>query len=337
MCQNKYPPGEALFRLPVMAFLVDTGPGRPVVSDAEQRASLYLSAFTLLLVCIVMTATCRLLRLSVACTHLAVLAMVFGTGLFHYGTYDGSFSHVYSALAVALLIWLGVRTRIAGAGWLARLATGFTAFLLVATRFTNVIAIAILVLGYLVWDRARWRDAVPVLLGVAAAAGLQFGYNFYATGHLAISSYGGEGFRFDQPEQRQVLFSYQRGLFTWYPVIGVALLAGLFVRVTRRAALWLAVGIAAFATLYGFWSAGSLGGFGNRGFVELVPAATVLFAAALTELHSRWRAAVALAAVVSSFLTVELMSGYWRNAIPYSAATEEIYWSHVMGKDSWVR
>ncbi len=338
VCQDKYPPGVALVRLPVMAFLVDTSPGAPLITDAEHRASLYFSAFTLLLICVVATATCRLLRLSAGCTSLAVLAFVFGAGLFHHGTYDGSSSHIYSALGVAVLIWLGVRAQVGGAGWPARLASAVTAFLLVATRNTNIFAIVILLLGYLAWTRAgrnvRWAHAVPVLAGVAGAVALQIAYNLYATGHLAISSYGAEGFRFDNPGQTRVLLSYEQGLFTWYPVVAVVLAAALFVRATRIAAIWFSALIGAFALLYGFWT--GLGGFGNRGFVELMPAGIVLFAFALTKLRPGARSAIGLAALVASFMTVELMGGYWRNTVPFSGSTADIYWSHVVGKESWL-
>lgn len=118
VCQNRYPFGLALLRLPVMAPLVDARPGAPFVSEAEHTASLYLSALALLVTCILAGATCRLLGIPPGSTHAALLAFVFGTGLFHYGTYDGSFTHVYSALGIAVMVWIGVRAARYGAGWL---------------------------------------------------------------------------------------------------------------------------------------------------------------------------------------------------------------------------
>ena len=331
-------PGLALLRFPVMALLVDTDPGAPLVSEAEHRASLYCSAFALLLVCVVATATCHRLRLGTGCTQLAVLTMVFGTGLFHYGTYDGSFTHVYSALGVAVLIWLGVR---AGKSRLVRIASALTAFLLVATRFTNIIAVVVLLLAYLAWTRKgegiRWADAAAVMLGVGVAVGLQCAYNLYATGHLALSSYGDEGFQFAETEQLQVallvparpvrLVSRRRCGPRDRPGGPSDQEGGIVVR---------GHDYAVYAGLYGFWRAGSLGGFGNRGFVELVPAGMVLFAFALDEHRLRGRAVIALTAIVATLMTVELMSGYWRNTIPYTGGSPDTYWSHVVGRESWL-
>src|SRR5579871_1862340 len=49
--QNKYPPGVALLRFPVMAFLVDRRPGSPAISRAEHGANVVLSAAALVAAC----------------------------------------------------------------------------------------------------------------------------------------------------------------------------------------------------------------------------------------------------------------------------------------------
>jgi hypothetical protein len=62
-CQNKYPPGLALLRFPIMGPLAATQdasaqPDLPV-SDAEERASLWLGAFALLTTSVLVLATLR--------------------------------------------------------------------------------------------------------------------------------------------------------------------------------------------------------------------------------------------------------------------------------------
>lgn len=109
ICQNKYPIGLALLRFPVMAFLVDDTPGAPLISPAEHLAAGILGALALWLTAALCTWALALLGVSAMRANAVVLLVLFGTGLFHYGTYDGAFTHVYSALICALLCAFGVR------------------------------------------------------------------------------------------------------------------------------------------------------------------------------------------------------------------------------------
>ena len=115
--------------------------------------------------------------------------------------------------------------------------------------------------------------------------------------------------------QLLVLASYERGLFTYYPVLAVGLATGLWTRRTRMATYWLSGLLAAFVTLYGFWFKWFLGGeMGHRGFVELMPFAAVIFASALPELKSRYR----VAAIV----------------LGTGGGTPRLFWNHIVGKNS---
>jgi hypothetical protein len=328
VCRNKYPPGLALLQFPVMAPLVDLHTETPLIGPAEHSASLILGALALALACGLMLASCYRLGTPPWAANFAVPALVFGTGLFHYGTYDSSFTHIYSALGFSLILWLWLRS---GPPW----AFALTCFFLVAMRSTNLIPILFLLP---VWHRSRDRQgAVAALAGVALAIALLVAYNYYATRQFSLSTYGQESFHFDRPMQGPVLFSYERGLFTYYPVLAVALAAGLWARRTRLAACWFLGLLAAFVILYGFWAQWFLGGgMGHRGFVELMPFAAVLFACALPGLAPRYRAAAMALAAVSVFLTLEIMHGYWAGTFPFQGATAQVYWEHILGKSSWL-
>jgi hypothetical protein len=342
--QNKYPPGVALLRLPVMAFLVNRHPGSPLISSAEHKANLLLSALALLVICAACLRTCELLAVPIWSRHFALLALVFGTGLFHYATYDASFSHIYSALGTAVLMQLGVRALVSPHR-LPVLATAATVFFLLLIRNTNVVLLGTMASAYF-FARQRQgtlaaRDAVhdlAVLLGGAVPAGLlQLGYNCFTHGTLVLSSYGDETFAWDQPMLRSVLFSYERGLFTYYPVVGVALAAVWAVRRTRPAAVWFTLLLLAYTTLYGFWSSWMLGsGFGHRGFVEVMPLAVVLFAAALEAMSPRWRGAFVAGAALCTWLTVHLMVRYWKGQLPMEGTTAAVYWGLILGRNSLV-
>ena len=135
--------------------------------------------------------------------------------------------------------------------------------------------------------------------------------------------------------QLAVLLSYERGLFTYYPVVAVLLVSTLAVQKTRRVALWFISLIIVYAGVYGSWHMWMLGGgFGHRGFVEVMPFGIVLFAVALSEMQRYLRIIVVALAMISVFITIELMVGYWKGTLPFIGTTQQIYWSHVWGLHS---
>lgn len=333
--QNKYPPGLALLRFPVMAFLIDSRPGVPTISRAEHAANIVFSAAALIAVCYLSLRTCQLLSVDVPSSHAALLAGVFGTGLFHYATYDSCFSHIYSALGVALLLWLGVRTIVQRDNHLPPLLTTLICFLFVLFRNTNIIALTMMALAYF-YVRQKQRllsskngciDLGILGLGAGSAVLLQLLYNYYACGRFSLSSYGEESFLWNRPQQLSVLFSYDRGLFSYYPVVALILLCGCAIRRLRVAVAWLSFLLLAYVILYGFWSSWQLGsGFGHRGFVELMPLGTVLFAAALGQLSLRGRRCAGVLALFCTAFTMAFMVRYWRGTFPMSGTTASMYW-----------
>jgi hypothetical protein len=333
--QNKYPPGVALLRFPVMAFLVDTRPGDPAISRAEHWANIALSAAALIAVCYLSLRTCRLLSLDDASSHCALLALVFGTGLFHYATYDSSFSHIYSALVVAFLTWLGVSTIVGRNDHFPPLLTAVTCFLFLLLRNTNLIALAMMAVAYGYGRRRNGQlswgggclDLAMLCLGAGSAAVLQLLYNYYARGQFTLSSYGEESFLWNRPEQLSVLFSYDRGLFNYYPVVALVLLCAWAVRRLRVPAAWFSILLLCYVALYGFWYSWQLGsGFGHRGFVELMPLGMILFAAALGELSPRNRRYAGVMALLCMVFTVAFMVRYWKGTLPMAGTTAGIYW-----------
>jgi hypothetical protein len=343
--QNKFPPGVALVRFPVMALLVKRTPQAPI-SRGEHVACLVLAALACLGVGLCCLHAAALLGAPAAARNAALLTVTFGTGLFHYATYDASFSHIWSALGVALLACLSVRAVTRRRPSLPLLPTAVLCALLLLIRNTNLLALVLLTGAHLAWRRrdgsltprgAAW-DLAAVLVGVGLGIGAQVAYNSAAHGRLVLSSYQGERFVWDRPMVLSVLVSYERGLFTYYPVLGVVVCAALLVRRTRRAAAWYALVLLAFAVLYGFWWSWPLGmGFGHRGFVELTPLAVMLFAYALDELRGRWRYAIGGSAIMATLLTLQLMLGYWRGSLPGEGTRPEVYWLHAVGRKSLLR
>src|SRR5262245_796559 len=334
VCLNKYPSGVALLRLPFMAPFarrrLDASPGQPFITPWEHRMSLALGALALLLIALLCFRI--LLRLGVPSwtAQAAVFFALFGTGLFHYGTYDSCFSHVYSALLVAVLLWVLLGRPPHAPGWGARAGVILLAAMLILVRNTNVLLVA---LGAVTaWGTRARGYVLPLAIGAADGAWLQLAYHTLATGRMSLSSYGAERFIWDRPMWDSVLFSYERGLFTYYPLFAVALAAGLIVRRTRTAALALCAFVVLLAVFYGFWWSWYLGGgFGHRGFVEIVPAVALLLGVVLQSVSPRARTALFATCLVTTSVTVQLMWGYWWKSIPFVHPDGRLYWAHVWG------
>lgn len=314
----KYPPGVALLRLPVMACVTNPARNGPPYSPTEHFVCLSLGAAALVATAALGLDTSRRLGAAPVWAHGAVLALTFGTGLYHYGTYDAGFSHVYSALLVAGLVWLAARAGTSGRPLPVAPVAALVA-LLVLVRTTNVVLIGSWLLGCGLWPgaahrspRFRFRAACAVALGGLAGTVATLAVNRAMFGRFTFHTYPGEEFRWQEPHMWDVLFDARNGALSFYPVLAVALVAAALARPTRVAALGLAGVFAAYTVLYGHWWSWQLGeGFGHRGFVEAVPLAVPVLAKALSSLTRPVSNAVTVAGTVVTAYTVLRMGDYW--------------------------
>ena len=347
-CENKYTPGLALLRFPVegpLAALQSQGTGTDlVVGDAEERASLSLGALALVITSLLVLATLRMLGARPMAANVVTLAGCFGTGLFHYATYDSSFTHVYSAALVAGLVFLAVSADARGRSP-NRFLLFLLAFFIALIRQPDIPVLIVLLVAWLIWQvrplpapqrlRAGAFVAVPVLAAIAAVAIFQVLYNRWASGALTLSSYGQEQFTVGAFHEVKVLFSYDRGLFVWYPVLLVMLGVALWHRRSRQWGIIAVLLLAVLTAIYGSWDPWDLGGgFGLRGFVDVVPFVMVAGGVGISILGRRWRAVMIAALAICALATVELMAGYWDGSIPFANTTAHQYWQHVTGADS---
>jgi hypothetical protein len=336
-CPLKYPPGVALVQLPVMAPLALANDRSFDPSQLENTASKWLGVAALVAMSVLLVATCRRLRVADWATHVSVLALVFGTGLFHYATFDSSFSHIYVALLFAALAYVGVRAA-AASTTPPRSLVVLLSFLIVETREVSVIGVVCL--GALWVAVARSRDPDHVwfrdstmwsgVIGVTLAVLVEAAYATYAQGTLSLAAYGTEDLKLGRLNELHVLAGYDHGVFTWYPIIAVVLVAALAGVITRAAGLALLAGVVGSTVLYGSWHDWRLGGgFGHRGFLDLAPGAAVILAVALDRASPARRRHVLLAVPAAATVTLELMAGYWRHTIPFAYTTSSQYWAHV--------
>jgi hypothetical protein len=73
---------------------------------------------------------------------------------------------------------------------------------------------------------------------------------------------------------------------------------------------------------YGFWHVWFLaGGFGHRGFIELMPFGIVLLAVALSNIKGSPQIVVTTLLTISLLVMLELMLSYWRGTLSFSGTT----------------
>ena len=265
-----------------------------------------------------------------------LICLTWGTNLFHYAVFDGTFSHAYAFFLVCVWMWLVEQ-------WWERptpprsLAVGAVAALLVLVRHTDAIFVLLLPLyGIVGWRDVRVR-AIELwerwpMLGVAAAAGIvvlapQLALYKWTTGQWLVNAYEphGGGFTFGSPHLAAVLFSTQKGLFFWSPILLLSV-AGVFAATGRARALALpaVVLFAAQTWLIASWVQWQFGAsYGHRGFTDGLPLAAPFIAASFewTARHRRAMPLLAIGSTAAVLLSVAQMIQYWIGVLPMRDTT----------------
>jgi hypothetical protein len=270
-------------------------------------------------------------------TAATLATILLGTNLYHYATFDSSFSHAYSFFLLAAFLDLTER-------WHARplrstsILLGIVAGLIVLTRHTNAMFLVFFPL-WGVCDRAtlarraasiarEWRLAGLAAIVAALVVTPQMAIYYQATGQPLISSYGSLGFHFRSPRLFGVLFSVQKGLFFWSPLLLLAcaglVMAGRSRHAVRAIILPATIVLAVDTYLIASWWDWQFGAsFGHRGFVDTLPIFAIGLAAFfdISSRHERARRIVAVVAVIGVALNVFQMLQYWNGVLPMSDTT----------------
>jgi hypothetical protein len=341
---NAHPIGVAIMQAPL--FAVAHGLTRWTNLSADGFTLYYQHAVGLsglLWMVAGLTVLANLLRrhFSDAIVAVTLIAILFGTNLFHYATYDSLYSHPYSFFLFAAFLDLTER-------WYARprprvsLLLGLIAALIVLTRHTNVLFLIVFPL-YGVDSAALLRARIALLrqhgrlvaMMLAVAALLvapQLAIYYQATGRMLVSAYGDLGFNFASPRVLEVLFSPQKGLFFWSPILLASCVGFAWLSRSRHSArrfvlpalLFLALDIYIIASWWD-WQFG--GSFGHRGFVDTLPIFAIGMAAFFERIWNRQaiRQPVMVAVALAIALNLFQMLQYWNHVLPVSDITWDQY------------
>ena len=282
---------------------------------------------------------CR--HFSDAVTAATLLTILLGTNLYHHATFDSSYSHPYAFFLFAAFLDL-TETWHAQPSQSTSVLLGLVAGLIVITRHTNVLFLLFFPLyGVLSTETFRARLAVlgrearlVAVIGIVAAIVVtpQLAIYYQATGSPIISSYGNLGFNFESPRIVGVLFSVQKGLFFWSPLLLLAS-AGLFGLArsshSARAFVLPAVLILVADTyvIASWWDWQFGASFGHRAFVDALPVFAIGLAAFIewSGRNPTRRRAVATVVVIAIAINLFQMLQYWNGVLPMSDTTWDQY------------
>jgi hypothetical protein len=263
-------------------------------------------------------------------TIATLVTVIFGTNLFHYGVFESTFSHAFSFCLIAALVDLTDRWFVV-ANWPTSLGLAVVSALIVLTRHPNAIFLLIVPLAD---PRRFWAERRRVLeMAAIGAIGLAPQLLIYrvATGRWLVSAYSEVGsFSFASPHLWGVLFSVQKGLFFWSPVLLLAI-AGFLLpgEWERRFRLPAAIIFVTQTYLIASWSDWQFGAsFGHRGFTDGLALAAIFIAAFFHWLSKRPEAirrgaGVAVAGLV--VLSTAQMIQYWLRILPLANTTWDQY------------
>ena len=247
-----------------------------------------------------------------------LITITFGTNLFHYGTADATFSHAFAFFSICALVEITER-------WWQRptigcaIGLGAVAGLVILIRHSNAVFLLMIPLygvvstpgsrslPYRLWERRPQLAAMALTAAIVVFPQLLLYRS--ATTHWLVSSYTGLGlgFNFSSPHIVDVLFSTQKGLFFWAPVLllalpGVAMARGVARNIRIGALIALAIDTYLIASFSDWQFAGS---YGHRAFTDCL-AIFAVFMASFFEWTAERARLIPLVAIATSCAVVLL-------------------------------
>jgi hypothetical protein len=223
------------------------------------------------------------------------MALAFCTPLLIYAHHDASFSHIYSLTVNLAILYLFTLFLTKGNNKYLYFSAAFIG-LAVIIRPTNILILLSLPVIYhllplyLKKVKLSWRIISVKLLVISLIAFIipltyQLGIWYVQTGKWFVYAYGQEGFNFNNPQLYKFLFSYQKGIFVYTPVLfAMVVTSVLFLIFSKQFKAIIAFLFAFLCITYilSSWHAWTYGAsYGSRAFIEFIPL-ILLFVPVLT-------------------------------------------------------
>lgn len=335
----------APFVIPVHYFLEFTGQPATGFSAPYKVALLFASLFYTI-TGLILLRKMLLRRFPDLAVALVLFSTVLATNLIFYATRLAAFTHAFSFFLLIGLAWASERYYSSPSVRRAALV-GFIAALITLVRPTN----ALLLILFPLWGidspkslRERLQlflknySHLLVLIAVAVFCwGPQLVYWKQYSGQWFFNGYADKGmFFFDNPQIINVLFSYRKGWLLYTPVMILALCGFFWLWKSNRDLFWplLIVFLLHLYLVSSWWLWWFGGSFGHRAFVDIYGLLAFPLAAFFSQLISRRRIFLKVAALLIALLlavhNIFQMYQFHNGAIHYVANTKESYWDSFL-------
>jgi hypothetical protein len=276
-------------------------------------------------------------------TAIVLLALVFGTNLLHYVSYEPTMSHAYSFSLFSVFLYVLIRF-LRKPGIRYAMLSGGLAGLIVLIRPSNIIIILLFLLWEVrspgdLWNRTmlyirKAHLTSYMILAFVVVWVPQFLYWYYLTGSILINTYGelGGNFFLGNPQIWHTLFSYRKGWLVYTPLMVLAII-GLYFLYKQHRQLFFPVLIFMLLNIYvvsSWWCWWYGGSFGLRSFIDMYGLMALPLAAFISILLKRkswlkWAGLflIALFIYYNIFQTIQ----FKRGILHFVAMSKTSYWA----------
>lgn len=283
--------------------------------------------------------------------YASLLAITFGTNLFHYFTYDAVFSHAYSFFLFTIFIYLTLKWY-RNPNKLTSILIGLTTGLITIVRPTNLIVVLFFVFYGISFKYLRkellqrvklfltnYKQLVLITLASLLVTGIQVLYWYIITGKLFVYSYTEEYFDFSKPEIFNVLFSIRKGLFFWSPILLLAIPGFYFISkkikgYSLTVILFLLINVYIVSSWWSWWYGG---GFGMRALIETFPFLALPIAVTIERISTirniNLKRLLFTLIIVSCLFTIYLMIQYWRGYLPIDGTDWSVFLNAILNRE----
>jgi len=345
---NKYTCGTAILQSPFFFLAYFSTTRTDEITDGYQnefQIAIYISTiFYLFLGLIFFRKTLNLYKTKRSIIIWIQLLIVFSTSVIHYTANESAMSHVYSFFAISLFIYVCklffTKKKIS----YFIIACGLLGFIFLLRQ------VNILVLFSLPFLAGSWADfkfgvelvfknRKGLIFGIICFGlfvSFQFGFWYLQTGEFIIYSYQNEGFDFHQPAFFELLFSYQKGLFVYAPVLFLSVIASVVMILKKE--YYLSLTWILFLLFINFvfsswhdWGYGC--SYGARPFIDYYSLLFIPFSIVINRMSKIVVLPVFLVTCFLSILTVTQTYQYKNYILHWVNMNKEMYWSVFMETD----
>jgi hypothetical protein len=277
-------------------------------------------------------------------TGFTLMAIVVGTNLWYYSSFEAPLSHAYSFSLISMFIWFVIKFY-NKPSYTNALLIGLLIGLISLIRPSNAI-IGLFFLLYGISKPVHLKERITFFLSnyryliLAAVCAFivwipQMLYWHMQTGHWLYFSYAENGaFYFSHPQIIKGLFGYRKGWFLYTPLMMLAVLA---IPLTWKYARSFSLSLLIFVPLniyivLSWWCWWYGGCFGQRSFIDSFALLSLPIAALLQWLVSLslWKR-VALYFIFISCIAISIKHTmqYYYGSIHWDSMTKEAYWDSI--------